>query len=51
MEPGIAAHNWSMTGLLSDEQYKRSGGDLESQGLYLDLPAHGAQVFHFEPSG
>ena len=45
----LAAHNWSMTGLLGDEQYLRSGGDLKNQGLYLDLPAHGAQVFHFEP--
>jgi hypothetical protein len=22
---------------------------LQNQGLYLDLPAHGAQLFHFEP--
>jgi hypothetical protein len=23
--------------------------DLASQGLYLDLPEYGAQLFHFEP--
>jgi hypothetical protein len=46
---GLAAHNWAMTDLLGQERYKRSGDDLENQGLYLDLPAHGAQLFHFEP--
>jgi hypothetical protein len=48
--PGLAAHHWLMKDLLGDEQYKRAGSDLESQGLYLDLPAHGAQVFRFEPT-
>jgi len=48
--PGLAAHHWLMKDLLGDEQYKRVGSDLESQGLYLDLPAHGAQVFRFEPT-
>jgi hypothetical protein len=46
----LAAHNWSMTDLLGQERYKRSGDDLQNQGLYLDLPAHGAQLFHFEPT-
>ncbi len=45
----LAAHNWAMTDLLGQERYKRSGDDLQNQGLYLDLPAHGAQLFHFEP--
>jgi hypothetical protein len=45
----LAAHNWAMKDLLGQECYKRSGDDLQSQGLYLDLPAHGAQLFHFEP--
>ena len=45
----LAAHNWAMTDLLGHERYKRSGDDLQNQGLYLDLPAHGAQLFHFEP--
>ena len=47
--PELAAHNWAMKDLLGTEQYKRSGDDLQNQGLYLDLPAHGAQLFHFEP--
>ena len=45
----LAAHNWAMKDLLGQERYKRSGDDLQNQGLYLDLPAHGAQLFHFEP--
>ena len=45
----LATHNWAMTDLLGPERFKRSGDDLKNQGLYLDLPAHGAQLFHFEP--
>ena len=45
----LAAHDWSMKDLLGDEQYERPGGELKDRGLYLDLPAHGAQLFHFEP--
>ncbi len=45
----LAAHNWAMKDLLGQEFYKRSGDDLHNQGLYLDLPPHGAQLFHFEP--
>jgi hypothetical protein len=46
---GLAAHNWAMTDLLGEERFKRSGDDLQNQGLYLDLPPHAAQLFHFEP--
>lgn len=49
--PRIEEHHWSMRDLLGDEQYVRVGSDLAQQGLYLDLPPHGAQVFHFEPKG
>jgi hypothetical protein len=45
----LASHNWAMRDLLGQELYKRSGDDLQNQGLYLDLPAHGAQLFQFEP--
>jgi len=45
----LTAHNWAMKDLLGQEFYKRSGDDLHDQGLYLDLPGHGAQLFHFEP--
>ena len=46
---GLAAHNWSMKDLLGEERYVRWGEDLQQQGLYLDLPPYGAQLFHFEP--
>jgi hypothetical protein len=45
----LAAHNWAMKDLLGQEFYKRAGDDLHNQGLYLDLPPHGAQLFHFQP--
>ncbi len=45
----LSAHNWSMRDLLGDERYSRTGEDLQNQGLYLDLPPHGAQLFHFQP--
>ena len=45
----LAAHNWAMKDLLGAESYKRSGDDLQNQGLYLDVPPHAAQLFHFEP--
>ncbi|MBI5386809.1 MAG: alpha-amylase [Verrucomicrobia bacterium] len=46
---GLADHHWQMKNLLGDEVYERRGDDLDRQGLYLDLSAHGAQLFHFEP--
>jgi hypothetical protein len=45
----LATHNWEMRDLLGQEYYRRSGDDLQNQGLYLDLPPHGAQLFHFGP--
>jgi len=45
----LGDYNWSMRDLLGQEAYERFGSDLEAQGLYLDLPEHGAQVFHFAP--
>ena len=47
--PELAARNWVLRDLLGAETHERSGADLASQGLYLDLPALGAQLFHFEP--
>jgi hypothetical protein len=44
----LAEHNWRMHNLLGPEVYDRRGDDLQTQGLYLDVPAHGAQLFHFE---
>jgi hypothetical protein len=47
--PGLVEHEWSMKDLAGTEQYRRPGAELQSRGLYLDLPAHGTQVFHFQP--
>ena len=45
----LADHNWYMHDRLGEERYERYGADLAGQGLYLDLPATGAQLFHFAP--
>jgi hypothetical protein len=49
--PELDAFNWSMRDLLGTEAYERFGSDLAAQGLYLDLPEHAAQIFHFAPIG
>jgi hypothetical protein len=46
---GLAERDWTMRDLLGDESYERVGSDLAQQGLYLDVAAHGAQLFRFEP--
>lgn len=47
--PQLADHNWAMRDLLGPEKYERFGADLADQGLFLDLPESGAQLFRFEP--
>ena len=47
--PKLADRNWAMRDLLSEESHERFGNDLASQGVYLDLPAHSAQLFQFTP--
>ena len=48
---GLAEHRWQMTDLLGDEIHVRPGCSLQQRGLYLDLAAHGAQLFRFQPCG
>ena len=48
--PHLAEHDWSVVELAGTEKYQRPGAELQSKGLYLDLPAYGAQVFRFQPS-
>jgi hypothetical protein len=48
--PDLTQHNWEIKDLLGPEQYVRDGADLGSQGLYLDLPQWGAQLFHCKPA-
>ena len=45
----LAERNWRMVDLLGDQAYERRGDDLARDGLYLDVPARGAQLFHFSP--
>jgi hypothetical protein len=47
--PALESRQWTLQDLLGQETYLRSGDELQSRGLYLDLPAHGAQLFHFQP--
>jgi hypothetical protein len=47
--PDLAKYNWRLQDLLGQESYERYGDDLQNQGLYLDVAAHGAQLFHFDP--
>ncbi len=47
--PNVAAHQWHLKDLLGDAEYQRESEQLQMQGLYLDLPAYGAQIFHFTP--
>ncbi len=46
---GLAQRNWSLHDLLGAERYERFGHDLQTQGLYLDVAPHAAQLFHFQP--
>ncbi|MDB6122549.1 MAG: alpha amylase catalytic region [Pedosphaera sp.] len=42
---GLTQHDWQMRDLLDREVYLRHGGELAQEGLFLDLPEHGAQLF------
>jgi hypothetical protein len=47
--PGLEGHGFTLVDLLGDARYDRDGGELSTNGLYLDLPAWGAQVFELTP--
>ena len=47
--PAGAAKEWELRDLLGDERYIRAADDLQNQGLYLELRAHAAQLFRFQP--
>jgi len=42
--------SWQLVDLLSDERWTRSADDLRDRGLFLDVPAHAAQVFLCQPA-
>ena len=46
----LTRHHWEMSDLLGDETHERDGVALAQRGLYLDVPAHGAQLFRFRPA-
>jgi hypothetical protein len=45
----VFRRDWLMTDRLGTESFVRPGPDLQRHGLFLDLPPHGAQLFHFAP--
>ena len=45
----LASRNWRLNDLLGNEEQQRYGEVLQNHGLYLDLPEHGAQLFHLAP--
>jgi hypothetical protein len=49
LETETRGHNWQMKNLFGTESFLRNGDELAERGLFLDVPAHGAQLFHFTP--
>jgi hypothetical protein len=46
---GSEACGWQMADLLGEERWERSCAELRHPGLFLDVAAHGCQVFLFKP--
>lgn len=46
--PSASNRQWRLRDLLGREDYIRDAADLSAKGLFLDLPAHATQLFHFE---
>ena len=47
--PGLAGKSFTLVDMLGDARYDRKGDGLSGNGLYLDLPPWGAQVFDVTP--
>ncbi len=43
--PALAGRTWRLRDLLSGARYDRSGDEITSRGLYLDMPAWGQHAF------
>ena len=43
--PGLGGRMFTLVDLLGEAQYRRSGDELTTRGLYLDMPAWGRQIF------
>ncbi len=48
--PDASARSWSVKDRLSEQQFVRDSADMKGNGLFLDLPAHAAQLLHFTPA-
>jgi glycosidase len=48
--PAPKPHDWEMRDLLGAGTYERDGVGLAREGLHLDLPGDGAQLFRFKPA-
>jgi len=46
--PDLGGRRWRLRDLLGDTQYERDGNELQSRGLYLDVPAWRHQVFEMK---
>jgi hypothetical protein len=43
---GLAGHRWLLSDRLGTECWERDGTELSTRGLYLDMEARGARLFH-----
>ena len=48
---GLEKSKWQLDDLLGTEKYLRGGAELRDRGLYLDVPANAAQLFHARRAG
>jgi hypothetical protein len=48
--PEVTAASWTVNDLAGPDRFIRKSNELKEHGLYLDLPAHGGQILHFEPA-
>ena len=47
--PSLASGPVVLSDTLSQAAYERDGRDLQTKGLYLDMPAYGAHLFEVTP--
>jgi hypothetical protein len=47
----LAGRAWRLRDLLGQVQYDRDGNDLQTRGLYLDVPGWQCHVFELKPTG
>jgi hypothetical protein len=46
---GLAGRTWRLTDVLSGDVFDRDGGEMQSAGLYVELPAWGFYFLRFQP--